>query len=238
VMNGNSKTKKYKCVFFDLDHTLWDYETNSKETLNELFISYNLAEKGVTSADHFYQQFKKINFELWDLYDRELINHDYIRIERFKQILGHFNAYEEKLSTEISVEYLRTCPAKANLMPHAIETLEYLVPNYKLTVVTNGFEEIQNIKLTSGKISHYFDHIVTSQKAGCRKPGKQIFKYAMEANVANSSEVIMIGDNLITDIGGAKASSIDTVFFNPDKVKHNEHISYEIASLAELQKIL
>jgi YjjG family noncanonical pyrimidine nucleotidase len=237
-MNGNFRSTRYSCIFFDLDHTLWDYETNSRETLDELFVSYRLADRGVMNSDSFYQQFRKVNFELWDLYDRELVNHDYIRIERFKQILTHFQAYEEKLSTDISVDYLRTCPAKGNLMPHALETLEYLAPKYKLTVVTNGFEEIQNIKLSAGKIAHFFDHIVTSQKAGHRKPAKQIFKFAMDANATSCNEVLMVGDNLITDMGGARASSIDTVFFNPEKVLHNELVHYEIANLSELQNIL
>jgi putative hydrolase of the HAD superfamily len=238
MMSGKNSDKKYKCVFFDLDHTLWDYETNSRETLHELFDSYGLASKGVTDRESFYNQFRKVNYSLWDLYDRELINHDYIRIERFKQILDHFGAYEEKLSTDISVDYLRACPSKGNLMPHAISVLEYLSSQYKLTIVTNGFEEIQNIKLTSGNIARFFDHIVTSQKAGHRKPSQKIFQYALAANSMQCDDVIMIGDNLVTDIGGAKGASIDAVFFNPDKIKHSTQTDHEISCLSELQKIL
>jgi YjjG family noncanonical pyrimidine nucleotidase len=237
-MSGNQKKKDYKCVFFDLDHTLWDYETNSKETLHELYEDYNLREQGVPDREGFCRQFRTVNLALWDLYDRDLVNHDYIRAERFKQILGHFGTVNEKLSAELSVDYLERCPKKGNLMPHAVDVLNYLSPRYKLTIVTNGFEEIQNVKLASGKIEKYFHHIITSQKAGHRKPSKNIFDYAMVANAVQCCDVIMIGDNLVTDIGGARESSIDSVFFNPEKISHNENIFHEISCLSELKNIL
>ena len=140
----------YKCVFFDLDHTLWDYETNSKETLLELYASYDLRLRGVYDFESFHERFKFVNTALWELYDRGEINSDIIRRERFKQILEHFSAYEEKLSADISNDYLHACPKKCNLMPGAIETLNYLSEKYTLAVITNGFEEIQNTKLCSG----------------------------------------------------------------------------------------
>jgi YjjG family noncanonical pyrimidine nucleotidase len=234
----NQQAKKYKCIFFDLDHTLWDYETNAKETLYELYDDYQLQSKGVTDPLSLYNQFRKVNVELWDQYDRQLINHDYIRIERFKQILEHFGAYEEKLSTDISVDYLKQCPEKGNLMPFATEVLEYLSGKYQLTVITNGFEEIQNIKLTSGNLQRFFDHVVTSQRAGHRKPSQKIFEYAMELNGVTASEALMVGDNLVTDIGGARGVKIDSVFFNYDKIAHNGEPDREITCLSELRHFL
>jgi YjjG family noncanonical pyrimidine nucleotidase len=228
----------YKCIFFDLDHTLWDYEKNSFETLQEIFNNFNLKNCGVNDCTDFQQQFRKVNTELWDLYDREVITSDVIRAERFKRILEHFDVYDENLCTHLSVTYLNDCPKKGNLFPHAIETLQYLSQHYQLTIVTNGFEDTQNVKLTAGNVQHYFDHIITSQKAGARKPSKTIFEYAMRVNNVKPSEVVMIGDNLITDIGGAKNAAIDTVFFNPDGICHNAEVKYEISSLAELQNIL
>jgi YjjG family noncanonical pyrimidine nucleotidase len=230
--------KKYKCIFFDLDHTLWDYETNSMHTLQELFVQYQLESKGVIGFDRFFQTFRHVNLSLWDLYDTGRITSEVIRRERFKQILEAFDAYEEQLSDDLSRDYLNVCPTKCNLMPGAVETLDYLSKNYSLTVVTNGFEEIQNIKLTSGGLHQYFDHIITSQKAGHRKPAKEIFDYALRVNGADNSETIMIGDNPITDIGGAKNASIDAVLFNPDQVDHEIDVHYEIASLGELRQIL
>jgi YjjG family noncanonical pyrimidine nucleotidase len=230
--------KNYTCVLFDLDHTLWDYELNSRETLFELYHHHDLLSKGVLDFDSFHKQFRVINTELWELYDTGKIDSQVIRKERFRKILQAFYLYEDELSQQLSHDYLHICPTKGNLMPHAIETLEYLNDKYSLAVVTNGFEEIQNTKLSSSKLTPYFKHIVTSQKAGSKKPSKEIFQYALRMNGAECHQAIMIGDNLVTDIGGARNSSIDSVFFNPESTKHDSVVSYEINSLAELRQIL
>jgi YjjG family noncanonical pyrimidine nucleotidase len=211
---SNFLTKEhYTCIFFDLDHTLWDYETNSRETLQELFDAHVLVEKGVTDFERFHREFKRVNAALWELYDHGKIGSEVIREERFKQILGAFGAYEKKLSDVLSSEYLYACPKKGNLMPHAVETLEYLAGKYKLSIITNGFEEIQNMKLTSGNLHQYFNHIVTSQKAGHKKPASQIFDYTLNQNAIKCHQAIMIGDNLVTDIGGARSASIKKYTF-------------------------
>ena len=232
-----SSSRDYKCIFFDLDHTLWDYECNAREMLLDLHTSYNLLALGIP-FDDLHRQFKHVNFELWSLYDRGLISNDIIRTERFKKVLSHFNITDEKLNETLSHEYLYGCPKKAALVPYAKEVLEYLAGNYSMTVVTNGFEEIQAVKLLSGNITHYFDHVITSQKAGHKKPAREIFEYALAVNNLQCHEVIMIGDNLITDIGGARNACIDTVFYNPEAVAHAEPVSYEIRCLSELQNIL
>ena len=237
-MSAIQQQKKYKHVFFDLDHTLWDYERNAEETLADLFLTYRLKERGVPDTTSLYLKFKSVNTALWDLYDRNLIDQAHIRTQRFKQILEHFNAYDEKLSESISTDYLDSCPKKNNLIPHAISILEYLSTRYHLTLVTNGFEEIQNVKLSSGNLHRFFKHIVTSQKAGHRKPSEKIFEFAMSLNNTHCCDVVMIGDNLITDIGGARAASIDTIFFNRDKIAHGDKVNYEIGCLSELTNIL
>jgi YjjG family noncanonical pyrimidine nucleotidase len=231
------KSRDYRCIFFDLDHTLWDYECNARETLLELHTSYKLLDKGIQFED-FHQHFKIVNFRLWELYDRGLIGNEIIRDQRFKQILEPFQVYEEKLCADLSHEYLYGCPKKANLVPYAKEVLEYLSAHYSLTVVTNGFEEIQAVKLLSGNITHYFNHVITSEKAGFKKPSREIFDYALSVNNLRCHEVIMIGDNLITDMGGARNASIDTVFYNPAAVLHAAEVNHEIRCLSELQNML
>lgn len=228
----------YKCIFFDLDHTIWDYETNSEETLYELFHEHLLVKRGVPSVENFQSVFKEVNTHLWDLYDRELITSDVIRKERFHQILMSFDIHDPSFCEALSAEYLHRCPRKGTLMPHALETLEYLSAKYNLTIITNGFEEIQHVKLGAGKVEHFFDHIVTSQKAGHRKPSKEIFEYARQINNIDFHETIMIGDNLVTDIGGARNAGIDTIYFNPFGVNHRETVTYEIKSLRELLSFL
>ena len=239
TMNTTSKNteeqKKYTCIFFDLDHTLWDYETNSRDTLVELYLGYDLVSKGIPKADDFLDRFKVVNTELWYLYDRGMIDSTVIREQRFKKILEPFQAYTEKLSEDLSRDYLDICPKKGNLMPHAKEVLDYLTKHYKMTVITNGFEDVQHQKLTAGNLYPYFDHVITSQKAGHRKPAREIFDYALQLNGIECHQATMVGDNLITDIGGARNASIDAIFFNSENVRHEETLDWEISSLIELQ---
>lgn len=229
---------KYRCIFFDLDHTLWDYEANSRETLEHLYAHYDLQRRGVPDLEQFCIEFKRVNTELWHLYDHGKITSEIIREQRFKQILGVFNAYEEKLSQALSHDYLHDCPKRGNLIPHAHEILEQFSALYSLTIITNGFEEIQNMKLTSGNLHGYFDHVITSQKAGCKKPAREIFDYALSQNKARAHEAIMIGDNLATDIAGAHNAGVDAVFFNPEGVEHNTTVKYEVRTLKELAELI
>lgn len=230
--------KKYKCIFFDLDHTLWDYETNSRETLFDLYGAYSLDERGVTSFNDFCAKFKEVNFSLWDQYDRGLITSDVIRKDRFKIIFESFNLCDDGLCDHISTEYLATCPHKSNVMPMAVETLEYLSESYRLTVITNGFDEIQHLKLAAGKIDHFFDHLITSQRAGHKKPAREIFDFALQLNGIMAHEALMIGDNPITDIGGARNANVDAILFNPEQLSLDSGISKQIHALGELRLLL
>lgn len=234
---ARKRDRPYKCIFFDLDHTLWDYEGNAREMLLDLHASYKLTDRGI-DFELFHRHFKTVNVRLWEQYDRGLITNDVIREQRFKQVLEQFQVQEEKLCADLSHEYMYGCPKKANLVPYAREVLDYLSNHYSMTVVTNGFEEIQSIKLLSGNITHYFDHVITSQKAGHKKPSREIFDYALKVNNLQCHEVVMIGDNLVTDIGGARNACIDTVFYNPLAVQHSESVKYEIKCLSELQNLL
>lgn len=229
--------KTYKCVLFDLDHTLWDYETNSREALSELYSKFELRERGVPEHD-FLQTFYVINNELWDLYDRGLLDRDVIRKERFHRILLTHGVDDYDMSLQFSNAYLEHSPKKKNLMEGCKETLDYLRPKYSLVIVTNGFDEIQSSKLLSSGIRHYFKGVVTSARAGHKKPAKEIFEFALRENEAEAHESIMIGDNLLTDIAGARNASVDTVFYNPNGIEHQSSVDYEISSLKELMNFL
>jgi YjjG family noncanonical pyrimidine nucleotidase len=235
---SETSARKYACIFFDLDHTLWDYETNSGETLVELYDQYDLNAKGIDTSEDFTAQFKIVNTKLWELYDNGTITNDVIRNERFKQVLAPFGIVDQKLSDDLAHDYITECPKKGNVMPYALDVLDYLSGKYRLSVITNGFEEIQHTKLQSSKLNQYFDHIITSQKAGCRKPSCEIFNFALDCNSIKNHEALMVGDNLITDIGGACNAYIDAVFFNPEKQIHTGHSAYEIHCLSELRRIL
>ena len=229
--------KKYQCILFDLDHTLWDYETNSSQTLSELFNGHTLAERGI-SISKLQEAFASINTTLWEQYDLGKIGRDVIRFQRFHKILLHLGVDDYELSLRLSDEYLALSPKKSALMPNALEVLEYLHTRYPITIVTNGFEEIQSTKINSSGLTSYFTNVVTSARAGHKKPAKEIFDFALAETGFQPHEAIMIGDNLITDIGGAHKASVDTVFFNPHKISHEEKPRYEIHDLKQLMAIL
>ncbi len=229
---------KYRSILFDLDHTLWDYETNSTETLQELFHEHKLIEVGVHSIHVFLKTFVTVNTHLWTLYDTGQIDRDVIRYERFHKIMLEMGIDNYDLSLKLSDEYVDKSPKKSALMPNAIEILDYLHPRYPMTIVTNGFDEIQSTKLDSSGITPYFKSIVTSARAGHKKPAKEIFEFAMAESGFESHETLMIGDNLLTDIGGARNASLDTVFYNPNKIPHKEQTRFEIHDLKELKDIL
>ncbi|HLZ16597.1 MAG TPA: YjjG family noncanonical pyrimidine nucleotidase [Cyclobacteriaceae bacterium] len=228
---------KYKCILFDLDHTLWDYETNSREALSELHVQFGLDNRQINEAD-FLRAFYKINNELWDLYDRGLLHRDVIRSQRFHQILMALGVDDYALSLRLSDEYLERSPKKKNLMEGCRATLDYLLPKYPMVIVTNGFDEIQSTKLISSGIDHYFRAIVTSARAGHKKPAPEIFEFALREHQVQPGDAIMIGDNLLTDMAGAKNASVDTVFFNPNKIQHQTPVDYEIETLSQLKNFL
>lgn len=230
---------KYQSVFFDLDHTLWDFDTNAKTTLFEIFESFGLQSFGIPSAENFCQVFMQVNDELWLKYDRGAISKFYLRDERFKMVLDS-SGYQadEQLAKKINKAFMTECPQKEAVLDGALELLEYLQHKYALHIITNGFIETQSIKLTRSGLLPYFDKIITSEKAGFRKPNPGIFKYAMKHCQATPEYSIMIGDNLLTDIAGARNFGMDYVYFNPNHTTTGNGIMHEINHLKDLLQIL
>lgn len=230
--------QKYEVLFFDLDHTLWDYDKNSTEALSDLFEKYELEAAGDITLDHFLKTFEKVNTKLWNNYNKGHIGRDYIRENRFVQILETFGIKDENMSNYMSEEYLNLCPQKTHLFPYTLEVLNYLKERYRLFILTNGFNDVQHIKITNSKLDTFFEGMITSDSSGHRKPSKEIFDYAMLQAKTKNHQSLMIGDNLTTDIKGAQTAEIDTVFFNPHKNKHKAAINYEIDCLSQLMDIL
>lgn len=229
--------KRYKCIFFDLDHTLWDYETNSSDTLREMFYLFNLQARDL-ALPLFKQCFREVNEYLWNLYDNGKIDSLEIRQSRFVLILNKLGLTDHKLAHDLSAYYLNECPKKTALMPGALVMLQHLVQDYRLTIVTNGFDEVQRTKIIGSGLLPFFDHIITSERAGHKKPAPEIFRFAIEVNGITSRDALMIGDNPLTDIAGANRAAIDSVWFNPEKQNKTCDSSYEINHLTELHSLL
>ena len=230
----------YKHIFFDLDHTIWDFESNSKEALIELYHGFELEKLGEkVNFEDFLTIYYEVNYGLWRLYDLGKIDQHELRYSRFKTVLNKMDVPDHLIpNIQLSDEYLRLTPLKSRLMPYAIEVLEYLQKNYVLHIITNGFADVQDIKLASSGLRPYFDLIVTSENAGYKKPSREIFDYTIRKSKAMRQECLMIGDNLETDIQGAKNAELDHIFYNPLKKTHQEDIQMEIDCLSKLIYIL
>lgn len=230
--------KKYKQIFWDLDRTIWDFEKNSFETFKEIYKKHNLEEKGVDSFDSFMKTYKEHNAMLWGLYRNGMIEKEKLSVERFRITLNDFGINNNSLAIDISADYLRISPEKTNLFPYAQDILTYLSANYQMHIITNGFKEVQYKKIRNSNLDKYFNKIIISEEIGYKKPDKNFFKYSLEKANAKADESIVIGDDLKVDIIGAKNAGIDQIFFNNNKIEHNEEITYEINSLLEIKKIL
>jgi len=230
---------KYNHLFFDLDHTLWDFERNSSESLTEIYHNSSLVEHGVLSMDLFIQSFLRINTKLWNDFDSGKLHHGFIRENRFRMVFDELGVVCPPNHAEIGESYLNTLPTKKHLLEGAIDVLNYATSRgYKMHVVTNGFNEIQAKKIASSEISHFFENVITFENANSKKPDPGIFEYALKSAKASREECIMIGDNWVADIMGAKQYGLDTVYYNPAGLKFDEDPTYDIRHLEELKLIL
>jgi putative hydrolase of the HAD superfamily len=230
--------KKYKHIYFDLDRTLWDFEANALETFRDIFEKYKL-QHIFDSFEAFHQTYKKHNEKLWLDYREQKITKQDLRNRRFVLTLNEFGVEDDKLAQQLGDDYIALSPQKTRLFPGTHEVLDYLTEKqYKLHIITNGFNEVQFIKLKNSKLEHYFSKVVTSENAGAQKPHPEIFHYALSSVHARKQESLMIGDDLTGDIIGAKKYGIDQVFCNFIGQQHKEQPTYEIDDLRKLTEIL
>ena len=229
----------YKDLFFDLDHTLWDFETNSKETIQELYTTHRLADLGIVDFDGFYSTYSAHNHRLWDRYTKGFIKQEELRWKRVYLSLLDFKVANEPLAKQMSQAYLEILPNKKHLFPYTIEILEYLKQrDYKMHLITNGFESVQFKKIKNSGLQDYFIEVITSEASNSLKPQKEIFEYALKNANASVEKSIMIGDNESADIQGGINIGMDTIFVNHIQVVPTIPATYTITHLKELENIL
>jgi putative hydrolase of the HAD superfamily len=229
---------QYKHLFFDLDHTLWDFEANSRQTLEELYHNLRLQERGVHSFDDFFSRYIVHNDKLWERYRNGYIKVDELRWKRMWLTLLDFKIGDEPLARKMDVLFLDALPTRKILFPYAIEILDYLTQKgYQLHLITNGFEKTQLSKIENAGLSGYFGEVITSEGANSLKPHKEIFEYAFRKTGAEPAESIMLGDSIEADIQGAMNAGIDQVYVNHLGIEPEIRPTYTIYSLKELEKI-
>lgn len=229
---------KYKHLFFDLDHTLWDFDANAKITLTEIYSFFNLEALGVHPFESFYRHYLHHNEILWNRYHKGYINGEELKWKRMWRTLLEFKIGDEKLAREMSKKFLELLPAKKLLFPHTIEILDYLAEKkYELHMITNGFEKVQWNKLNNSGLGVYFKNVITSETSNSLKPRREIFDFALQQTGATLANSIMLGDNLDADIQGAINVGMDSVFVNHIHATTELKPTYTITHLKELENI-
>lgn len=221
-------------VFFDLDHTLWDFDKNSALTFEKIF-KENKLELELAS---FLKVYEPLNLEYWKLYREEKIDKPSLRYGRLADTFKALNITVTDITIhKLSEDYITNLTTFNHLFDSTVEILEYLKPNYNLHIITNGFKEVQFGKLEKANIHHYFETITNSEMVGVKKPNPIIFNHALKLAQANVEESVMVGDNYEADILGALNIGLDAICFNYHKEELDDQIK-SVDHLLELKKYL
>lgn len=244
--------KQYKAILIDWDDTIGDFVGAAKRALQEMYDKYNLSDY-FASHEEFVSLYKPHNIELWQLYGEDKVTKAFLRIDRFlfpllngskvsDKVLGD-KALRQKLSTlaeQMSEDFLLLTTKYFSLLPEAEELVRYLAKKYPLTVVTNGFIEVQYEKFDKSGLRDCFSHIVLSEEVGCQKPNPRIYEEALRMNGISAEEAVMIGDSWNSDIQGAINAGIDQIWIrrSKDPLPEGQSATYLVQSLSEVMEIL
>ena len=198
-------------IFFDLDHTLWDFEKNSALTFEKILQKNKIPVDPV----EFVQQYSPINYKYWDLFRDDKISQNEMRYGRLIDTFALLNIEIEQAVVEILAdEYIQFLPENNHLFDGTLELLDYLKPKYNLHIITNGFHDLQNYKLKNSNLTPYFKTVTNSESAGVKKPNPIIYEFALRQANAKSESSIMIGDCIHADVFGALNVGMEAILFN------------------------
>ena len=221
-------TNQITDVYFDLDHTLWDFEKNSALAFQEMFKIHKVN----VDLNEYLKIYVPINVKYWDLYRNDKISQAELQIGRIRDTLKLLNyEIDDEKILFLSNEYAIYLPKHNYLFDGAIEILDYLKPKYNLHIITNGFKNIQDGKMKNSGLKPYFETITNSEMAGCKKPNPKIFEFSLGLKNVNKQNAIMIGDCMDADVGGALNFGMDAILFN----EHNIQVP---ASIKQVNKLI
>ena len=229
---------KYKSLFFDLDDTLWDTAHNNKESLEEIYNDYRFGSH-YASFEDFYAIYLPHNLQLWDKYRAHEIDRRTLILERLLYILRPMGIDDEAFALKLNNDFLHRTTTKTKLIDGAIELLEYLSPRYRLFILSNGFREIQSLKMQNAGLLPYFERIILSEDISIQKPNRKIFDYALKTTNSRRSASLMIGDSWEADIAGAQSAALDQLWFNPaNRQAQAPPPTFTTRTLPEIKNIL
>lgn len=223
-----------KHIFFDLDHTIWDFDRNAEETLTELYAQYQLESLGLRSSREFIDTYTENNQLLWAEYHLGKITKETLRSERFSKTFIQLGIQPSHIPSQFEDDYVRLTPTRTNLFEGSEKVLTYLQKKYTLHIISNGFKESTLTKMDKSGLNPYFANVIISEDVGVNKPHKDIFEYALRLASAQKEESIMIGDSLEADIRGAQDYGMKAIYFNPMNKEKPEDVLWQITHLEEL----
>ena len=238
--------KKYKAIFLDWDDTIGDFHGAADLALAQMYEKYQL-DRYFASLDEFVGLYKPHNLELWAKYGEDKVTKEYLSLDRFLFPLMHGSLYPNgetaqviRLAMTMSDDFLALTTAHFSLLEGAEELVRYLAEKYPLTIVTNGFIEVQYEKFDKSGLRDCFAHIVLSEEVGCQKPNPRIFEEALRMNGFQAEDVVMIGDSWNSDIQGAINAGIDQIWIrkSKDPLPEGQSATYLVQSLSEVMEIL
>lgn len=228
------KFSNIRHIFFDLDHTLWDFDRNSGLAFDSIFAKHNIKVR----LEDFLAVYAPINANYWKLYREDKVTKEDLRYGRLRESFDGMkvNITDSKIK-QLSIDYIEHLPNHNHLLEGTLEILDYLQPLYKLHIITNGFKEVQHKKMESSGILKYFETITTSEDVGVKKPHKRIFEVALESAGAKVEESIMIGDNFEADIMGARDFGMQAILYNYYRAEFSpDHL--QVKEMQELTRYL
>lgn len=230
---------KYNTILIDLDDTLIDTIGNTEVTIREIYDDYNLSEYFASFDDFFVNHYRPNNIRLWKAYEKQEISKQQLMDDRFVGVFREVADISNERAQVMNQDFLGRIVLKSSLIDGAVDLLDYLKSKYRLCVLSNGFTEMQYVKIKSAGLEGYFDEIVLSDVVGINKPQVGIFDYALQKLNAGKSEVIMVGDNYSSDIVGAHNANIEQIWYNPNKQEAVDFKpTYTIEHLSEVKSIL
>ncbi|CAN5394617.1 YjjG family noncanonical pyrimidine nucleotidase [soil metagenome] len=223
-------------IFFDLDHTLWDTDRNSEESLSELYQEYKLENLGIPSFEKFLETYKRHNQRLWGLYAENQVGKNVVRLHRFQHTFQDFSIHDIEISSVLADAFIERTPKKQHLIEGAKLLLEHLYGKYKLAIITNGFRESQHTKMELSGLSKYFDQVYISEEVGIHKPDPAIFYHAAEkSGAASTSDCMMVGDTYQTDVMGAIAAGMHAIHYSPESIQDHPAPVITVKKLEDIQ---
>lgn len=233
--------KQYKALFLDWDDTIGDFSQAAHRSLQDIYTGYGLAEI-YDSFEDYYATYTPHNIWLWEQYGLDKVTKDYLEFDRFFYPLmmaprPYPMSKAAELAQQMCKEHLRHTTDYFQPIPGAVEVVRTLATKYPLTIVSNGFVEVQYKKINRSGLADCFKHVVLSEEVGCQKPNPRIYEIALEQNGLRPDEVLMIGDSWTSDIQGAINAGIDQMWINPN-VDENRKATYKVSCLKDVLPLL